>query len=188
MTVPLSPPDLARSYLWWISGPFLLWVHHLFTAIAVTFAFMVGFMTRITAPAAWFLQLMYLHRLTGALFGLGPNRYLCGDVLDDLALRQLLFRRRLVAKDIRRATRVPVGALQFLLPEARTECCGERCDPSFSDASLRDLSVWRVGESSRRSVVGRHGGLVRRRQLRVSVVGHDLDGLLIRCCFRRSRT
>ncbi len=61
--------DLGRSYLWWISSPVLLWMHHL-VAIAVTFAFMIGFMTRVTAPAAWFLQLMYLHRLTGALFGL----------------------------------------------------------------------------------------------------------------------
>jgi hypothetical protein len=62
-------PDAARSYLWLISSPFVLWSHHLVT-IAVTAAFMVGFMTRVTAPAAWLLQLMYIHRLTGALFGL----------------------------------------------------------------------------------------------------------------------
>jgi hypothetical protein len=61
--------DLARSYLWLISSPFLLWCHQ-WLAIVVTLAFTVGLMTRITAPAAWFLQLMYLHRLTGALFGL----------------------------------------------------------------------------------------------------------------------
>lgn len=61
--------NLGRSYLWHISSPFLLWVHQLF-AIVVTAAFMVGFMTRITAPLAWFLQLMFLHRLTGHLFGL----------------------------------------------------------------------------------------------------------------------
>ena len=61
--------DWSRSYLWHISNPKLLWIHHALT-ILLTAAFMVGFLTRITAPAAWFLQLMYLHRLTGALFGL----------------------------------------------------------------------------------------------------------------------
>lgn len=65
----LHEGDLGKSYLWLFSYPVLLWGHHLVT-IAVTAAFMVGFMTRITAPLAWFLQLMYLHRLTGALFGL----------------------------------------------------------------------------------------------------------------------
>ena len=60
--------DMARSYLWLISNPILIWLHHALT-ILVTAAFMVGLMTRITAPLAWFLQLMYLHRLTGALFG-----------------------------------------------------------------------------------------------------------------------
>jgi hypothetical protein len=44
-------------------------VHHLIT-ILVSAAFMIGLLTRITAPLAWFLQIMYLHRLTGALFGL----------------------------------------------------------------------------------------------------------------------
>ena len=60
--------DFARSYLWHIESPFLLAVHHGVT-ILVTAAFAAGFLTRLTAPAAWFLQLMYLHRLTGALFG-----------------------------------------------------------------------------------------------------------------------
>ncbi|TWT93827.1 HTTM domain-containing protein [Stieleria varia] len=61
--------DWGRSYLWRISSPGVLWVHHGVTII-VTFLFMIGCLTRITAPAAWFLQLMYIHRLTGALFGL----------------------------------------------------------------------------------------------------------------------
>jgi hypothetical protein len=60
--------DAARSYLWAISNPLLIWLHHGVT-IAISTAFLVGFMTRITAPLAWFLQIMYLHRLTGALFG-----------------------------------------------------------------------------------------------------------------------
>ena len=61
--------DAGRSYLWYISNPLLLWGHQALT-IVVTVAFMIGLLTRITGPAAWFLQLMYIHRLTGALFGL----------------------------------------------------------------------------------------------------------------------
>lgn len=60
--------DFGRSYLWYISNPLLLWMHHALTLL-VTASLAVGFMTRITAPAAWLLQLMYLHRLTGTLFG-----------------------------------------------------------------------------------------------------------------------
>ncbi|TWU41994.1 HTTM domain-containing protein [Novipirellula artificiosorum] len=61
--------DMGRSYLWHVSNPLLLWLHHALTLL-VTGAFAAGLLTRITAPAAWFLQLMYLHRLTGTLFGL----------------------------------------------------------------------------------------------------------------------
>jgi Vitamin K-dependent gamma-carboxylase len=61
--------DWGRSYLWYIESNALLWLHHAFT-LAVTAMFTVGLGTRITAPAAWLLQLMYIHRLTGALFGL----------------------------------------------------------------------------------------------------------------------
>jgi len=61
--------DAGRSYLWHVSSPTLLWAHQSLT-IVVTAAFMIGLLTRITGPAAWFLQLMYIHRLTGALFGL----------------------------------------------------------------------------------------------------------------------
>ena len=60
--------DAGRSYLWAISNPSLIWLHQAVT-ILVSAAFLVGLMTRITAPVAWFLQIMYLHRLTGALFG-----------------------------------------------------------------------------------------------------------------------
>jgi hypothetical protein len=61
--------DYGRSYLWHLSNPLLIWLHHGLTLL-VSASFAAGFMTRITAPAAWFLQLMYLHRLTGTLFGL----------------------------------------------------------------------------------------------------------------------
>mgnify|MGYP001825975287 CR=1 FL=1 len=61
--------DWARSYLWHLHSPILIWIHHIVT-IVVMACFAMGFLTRLTAPAAWFLQLMYLHRLTGALFGL----------------------------------------------------------------------------------------------------------------------
>jgi len=61
--------DAGRSYLATIDSMGLHWTHHLF-AIAVTVCFAIGLMTRITAPLAWFLQLMILHRMTGLLFGL----------------------------------------------------------------------------------------------------------------------
>ncbi|TWU03670.1 HTTM domain-containing protein [Neorhodopirellula pilleata] len=59
----------AWSYLWNIDSNAVVWVHHCI-AIAVSAAFMVGFLTRITGPLAWFLQLMVIHRLIGSLFGL----------------------------------------------------------------------------------------------------------------------
>ncbi|TWU34113.1 hypothetical protein Q31b_55840 [Novipirellula aureliae] len=61
--------DAGWSYLWYIESPTVLVAHHVVT-ILITAAFAAGMVTRLTAPAAWFLQLMYLHRLTGALFGL----------------------------------------------------------------------------------------------------------------------
>ncbi len=61
--------DWGRTYLWYISNPLLLWMHHGLT-ILVTACFAAGLLTRITAPAAWFLQVVLLHRLTGTLFGL----------------------------------------------------------------------------------------------------------------------
>lgn len=59
----------AWSYLWNLNSDALIWVHHLVT-ILVSTAFMVGFLTRIMGPLAWFLQIMVLHRLMGSLFGL----------------------------------------------------------------------------------------------------------------------
>ena len=64
-----GPANWSWTYLWYINSPSMLWVHQGLT-IAVTTAFMIGLLTRVTAPLAWLLQLMYLHRLTGALFGL----------------------------------------------------------------------------------------------------------------------
>lgn len=108
--------DLGRTYLWHISNPLLLWMHHGLTML-VTAAFAVGFLTRITAPMAWFLQLMYLHRLTGTLFGLDQivtysAMYLmlspCGSCFSvDAWLRNRMAGQRSQSKK-----------LQWLLPEA----------------------------------------------------------------------
>ncbi len=59
----------AWSYLWKMDSPGVIAVHH-FIVILVSAAFMVGFLTRITGPLAWFFQLMIVHRLMGSLFGL----------------------------------------------------------------------------------------------------------------------
>jgi uncharacterized membrane protein YphA (DoxX/SURF4 family) len=95
-----APPDAARSYLWHISNPLLLVLHHVLT-IVVTACFAAGFLTRITAPLAWWFQLMLVHRMTGTLFGLDQVTtmlvmYLmlapCGAVfsVDSLLRRKLL--------------------------------------------------------------------------------------------------
>jgi hypothetical protein len=65
----LHAGDFTWTPLWWIESSFGLWTYHLCT-LAVTLAFACGFATRLTAPLAWLLQLTYIHRLTGALFGL----------------------------------------------------------------------------------------------------------------------
>jgi uncharacterized membrane protein YphA (DoxX/SURF4 family) len=64
----LSGPDATWSYLRSLDSPVLIGMHH-FITIVITAMFAVGFLTRFTAPLAWFLQLMLIHRLTGALFG-----------------------------------------------------------------------------------------------------------------------
>ena len=61
--------DWARSYLWLIDAPAVLWAHHIVTMV-ITAMFAIGLLTRFTAPLALFFQWMLLHRLTGALFGL----------------------------------------------------------------------------------------------------------------------
>lgn len=91
--------DAARSYLWHIDSAGLLWAHHALT-ILVTAMFAAGLLTRITVPLAFFFQLMYLHRLTGHLFGLDQivtysTMYLmlspCGSCLSvDAVLRKKL--------------------------------------------------------------------------------------------------
>jgi len=65
----LGDATWAWSYLVNIDNPMGIAVHHLVT-ILVTAAFMVGFLTRITGPLAWWFQLMVIHRLLGSLFGL----------------------------------------------------------------------------------------------------------------------
>ncbi|MEO1615680.1 MAG: HTTM domain-containing protein [Planctomycetota bacterium] len=61
--------DWARSYLWNIESKSLLLTHHSLTMV-VTACYCLGLGTRVMVPLALFLQLMYIHRLTGALFGL----------------------------------------------------------------------------------------------------------------------
>lgn len=61
--------DYTWSYLNHIDSPAVLWGHHI-VMIIVAVCLMLGLGTRITAPLAWFLNLMYCHRLTGHLFGL----------------------------------------------------------------------------------------------------------------------
>lgn len=65
----LGGATAAWSYLWTLSNPTLIAVHQLIV-ILVSASFMVGFLTRITGPLAWWLQLMIVHRLLGSLFGL----------------------------------------------------------------------------------------------------------------------
>jgi hypothetical protein len=108
--------DMARSYLWYLSNPIVLWIHHGLT-IAITAAYAFGFLTRITVPLAFALQLMYLHRLTGTLFGLDQivsysTMYLmispCGSCYSvDAWLRGKLAGRRAQSRK-----------LQWLLPDA----------------------------------------------------------------------
>lgn len=100
----LHSQDYAWSYLWYIDQPAVLWAHQILV-ILVTLAFACGLFTRITAPLAWAFQLMYMHRLTGALFGLDQmttmlTMYLmitpCGAVW---SLDAWLRKRRLDARD-----------------------------------------------------------------------------------------
>lgn len=65
----LGDSTAAWSYLWSLSSPALIAVHQLIV-ILVSAMFMVGFLTRITGPLAWWFQLMIVHRLLGSLFGL----------------------------------------------------------------------------------------------------------------------
>ena len=57
----LHSEDYAWSYLWFVESPTLLWTHHLVTLLVMA-CLMLGLFTRIVAPCAWFLQIMYVHR------------------------------------------------------------------------------------------------------------------------------
>ncbi len=105
-----GPADMGRSYLWYLSNPIVLWIHHVLTML-VTAAFAVGLLTRITAPLAFGLQLMYLHRMTGTLFGLDQivtysTMYLmispCGSCFSvDAWLREKMAQRRRGSRKLR---------------------------------------------------------------------------------------
>lgn len=85
----LHREDWAWSWLWYIESPSLILLHQL-VAIAASLGMMLGFLTRLATPLAWWMTLMICHRLTGALFGLDQvlmmlSMYLmisdCGSVL-----------------------------------------------------------------------------------------------------------
>ncbi|WP_164102896.1 HTTM domain-containing protein [Candidatus Laterigemmans baculatus] len=98
-----GPDDAGWSYLWSIDSAAGLWLHQLL-AILVSACLMLGLATRLTAPLAWFIQLMIVHRLTGALFGLDQlttmlAMYLmlapCGAVYSlDAVIRRRMLKRR----------------------------------------------------------------------------------------------
>ncbi len=65
----LHAQDHTWSYLWGVESSTALTIHHL-VMIALSLCFFIGAGTRVVGPIVWFMQLMYVHRLTGALFGL----------------------------------------------------------------------------------------------------------------------
>lgn len=65
----LHRDDWAWSWLWYTENPTLLLLHQL-AAIVASLLMMVGLLTRVATPIAWWLTLMVCHRMTGALFGL----------------------------------------------------------------------------------------------------------------------
>lgn len=65
----LHRTDWAWSWLWYTENPVLLVLHQC-VAIVASLLMMVGLLTRVAVPLAWWMTLMVCHRLTGALFGL----------------------------------------------------------------------------------------------------------------------
>lgn len=65
----LHSTDWAWSWLWYTESPTLLVLHQC-VAIVASLLMMVGLLTRVAVPLAWWMTLMVCHRLTGALFGL----------------------------------------------------------------------------------------------------------------------
>ncbi len=114
----LHANDHTWSYLWNITNPTVLTLHHLVT-LSVSLAFTFGLFTRVTAPLAWWFQLMYVHRLTGALFGLDQvlTMLLMYLMLAPCGAKwslDALIRQRLLA----RGSHHPEGWLGWLLPSA----------------------------------------------------------------------
>lgn len=64
-----APAEAVWTYLWSFDSPAALWTHQCL-AIGLSFCLMIGLGTRIVAPLVWLMQLMFVHRLTGALYGL----------------------------------------------------------------------------------------------------------------------
>lgn len=115
----LGDSTVAWSYLWSFSSPTAIAVHQGIVML-VSAMFMVGFLTRIMGPLAWWFQLMIVHRLLGSLFGLDQIltycvMYLaftpCGAVFSVDAW----LRRRTVGREAKPATRL----WRWLLPDDR---------------------------------------------------------------------
>ncbi len=93
----LHSRDWAWSWLWYVENPTFIMLHEI-VAIVASLCMMLGLLTRLATPLAWWMTLMVCHRLTGALFGLDQvlmmlSMYLmvsnCGSVLSiDAWLRQ----------------------------------------------------------------------------------------------------
>lgn len=65
----LHERDSGWSWLYYVDNLGVLYFHES-VAVVASLAMMLGFMTRIAIPLAWWLTLMVCHRMTGALFGL----------------------------------------------------------------------------------------------------------------------
>lgn len=112
-----SDATASRSYLWNLDSPAVLTAHHAFTIVVMTLV-AIGLGTRVVVPLAVLLQLMYLHRLTGMLFGLDQivtymAMYLalspCGARFSVDAILRKRWRQRVEESSF----------LQWLLPECR---------------------------------------------------------------------
>ncbi len=165
--------DLGRSYLWYISNPLLLWMHHALTLL-VTASLAVGFMTRITAPGRLVAATDVSASADGHAVRSRPDRHLFCDVLDAVTVRQLLQRRCVAAKTAGRQA-IAKQTASLVIARCDAQHCGQHCDTTFSAAPVHYLPVWRIGQSTRGDVVGWNGDVVLGRQLRIPVDRHDLD-------------
>lgn len=112
--------DAAKQSLWYFT-PFwfaestgTVWILHTLTLVATAFL-MLGFQTRISSIAAWFLTISYAHRLPTALYGLDQingflSMYLMfGDSGARYSIDSLLKKRRFADSAVLSAVHPTVG-------------------------------------------------------------------------------